>query len=250
MSILQHNNTQKQKLEDLLKISSNNIFSDRHNHERVICNFSSYELNDDEKKAMCKDLNFSVKLRLIEYSAFLPFELLFCDIKCEDLCSEDMSFIKARLPDPALNSHQNFSSDRDPSENLTPSEFKALKCLSKNKKIVIQKVDKGKTVLILDKYSYISAIKEILDDNSKFSKLDIIDGKENNPIVNLEKRITSELKLLKGKEIIDKSTYKTIKPVSSRPGTLYELGKIHKETRNELPPFQLFFKLLVHLPTN
>ena len=108
MSILQHNNTQKQKLEDLLKISSNNIFSDRHNHERVICNFSLYELNDDEKKAMCKDLNFSVKLRLIEYSAFLPFELLFRDIKCEDLCSEDMSFIKARLLDPALNSHQNF----------------------------------------------------------------------------------------------------------------------------------------------
>ena len=61
---------------------------------------------------------------------------------------------------------------------------------------------------------------------------------EINDIVNLEKRITWELKLLKNKEIIDKYTYKTIKPVGSRPGILYELGKIHKETRNGIPPFR------------
>ena len=37
-----------------------------------------------------------------------------------------MSLIKARLLDTALTSYQNFSSDKDPPENLTPSEFKAL----------------------------------------------------------------------------------------------------------------------------
>ena len=92
--------------------------------------------------------------------------------------------------------------------------------------------------MILDKCSYISAIEELLNDNSKFSKLDIPTGKEINHIVNLEKRITSELKLLKDKEIIDKSIYKSIKPVGSRPGVLYGLGKIHKETRNGIPPFR------------
>ena len=84
--------------------------------------------------------------------------------------------------------------------------------------------------MILDKCSYISAIEEILNDNSKFSKLGMSAGKEINHIVNLEKRITSELKLLKDKEIIDKSTYKSIKPVGSRPGILYRSSKIHKET--------------------
>ena len=148
-----------------------------------------------------------------------------------------MSLIIARLLDTALTSYQNFSSDWEPPENLTSSEFKALKRLSKNKDIVIQKADKGNTVVILDKCSYISAIEEILNDNSKFSKLDIPAGKEINHIVNLEKRITSELKLLKDKEIIDKSTYKSIKPVGSRPGILYGLGKIHKETCNGIPPF-------------
>ena len=85
---------------------------------------------------------------------------------------------------------------------------------------------------------YISAIEEILNDNSKFSKLDILAGKEINHIVNLEKRITSELKLLKDKKLIGKSTYKSIKPVGSRPEILYGSSKIQKETRNGLPPFR------------
>ena len=119
-----------------------------------------------------KGLNFSVKPGWIEYSEFLlPFELLFRDIKREDLCNKDMSLIKARLLDTALTPYQNFSSDKDPPENVTPSEFKALKRLSKNKNVVIQKADKGNTVAILDKCSYISAIEEILNDNSKFSKM-------------------------------------------------------------------------------
>ena len=76
--------------------------------------------------------------------------------------------------------------------------------------------------MILDNCSYVSAIEEILNDNSMFSKLDIPAGKEINHMDNLEERITSEFKLLKQ---------------GPRPGILYKLGKIHKETRNELPPF-------------
>ena len=103
--------------------------------------------------------------------------------------------------------------------------------MSKNKNIVIQKADKGNTIVILDKISYISAIEEILNDHTKFSNLDILAGKEINYITNLEKRISSDLKLLKDKEIIDKATYKNIKPVGSRPGVLYGLGKMHKEAK-------------------
>ena len=134
----------------------------------------------------------------MEYSEFLLSSvLLFCN-KNVRIYLTRMSLIKARLQDTALTSYQNFSRGQEPPENLT-SEFKALKRLSKNKDIVIQKADKGNTVVILDKCSYISAIEEILNDNSKFSKLDIPAGKEINHIVNLEKRITSELKLLKEK---------------------------------------------------
>ena len=191
-------------------------------------------MTDDKINVLCKRLNFSVKPELIDYSEFLlPFELLFRDIKCENLCNEDMSLIKARLLDTALTSYKNFFSDRNPPENLTLSEFQALKGLSKNKNIVIQKADKGNTVVILGKCSYITAIEEILNDNSKFSKVDIPAGKEINHIVNLEKRVTSELKLLKDKDITDK-----LLTIDSRPGILYGSGKIHKEIRNGLSLFR------------
>ena len=58
----------------------------------------------------------------------------------------DMSLIKAKLLRAALTSYQNFYSNRNLPENLTPSEFKTRKRLSKNKNIVIQKADKGNTV--------------------------------------------------------------------------------------------------------
>ena len=101
-----------------------------------------------------------------------------------------------------------------------------------------QKADKGNTIVILDKISYISANEEILNDHTKFSNLDIPASKEINHTTNLEKRITSDLKLLKDKEIIDKATYKNIKPVGFRPDVLYGLGKVHKEVKNGLLPFR------------
>ena len=56
-------------------------------------------------------------------------------------------------------------------------------------------------------------------------------------MTNLEKRITSDLKLLKYEEIIDKATYKNIKSVGSIPGVLYRLGNVHNETNHGFPPF-------------
>ena len=129
--------------------------------------------------------------------------------------------MKARLLDKALSSYESFSSDPSPSENLTASEFKALRHLPKNEIIVIQKADTGNTIVILDKISSISAIEEILKDHTKLFNFDIPTSKEINHITNLEKRITSDLNLLNDEEIIHKATYKNIKPTGSRPGVLY-----------------------------
>ena len=52
---------------NLIKISSNNIFSDIFGHnifscypERAFFHFSLYELTNDKKNVLCKSLNFSV----------------------------------------------------------------------------------------------------------------------------------------------------------------------------------------------
>ena len=122
-----------------------------------------------------------------------------------------------------------------------------LKRLSKNKNVVIQEAGEGHALGILDKCSYISAMEEIRNDNSRFSKCDILAGKDINHTVYPEKRITSEFKLLKDKETSEKSSYKSIKLVGSSPGILYGSGKIHKETRNGSPPFRPILQLLIHL---
>ena len=85
------------------------------------------------------------------------------------------------------------------------------------------KADEGNTIVILDMIFDISVIGEILNDHTKRCNLDIPAGKEINYTTNLKKRITSDLKLLKGKETIDKATHKNIKQVWSRPGVLYGL---------------------------
>ena len=64
---------------------------------------------------------------------------------------------------------------------------------------MIQKADQDNTIVILDRISYISATEEILNDHIKFSNIDIPAGREINYITNLEKRISSDLKLLKDK---------------------------------------------------
>ena len=154
-------------------------------------------MTDGEKKVSCKGFNFSLKPYVNKDSkSLLRFELLFQDIKREDSCNEDMPLIKARLLDKTLTSYQNLFSDQNTPEKLNPCEFKFLKPLTKSKDIATQKADKGNTVVILDQCSYISAIEEIFNDNAK---LDIPAGKdmEINHIINLQKIIALELKLLK-----------------------------------------------------
>lgn len=64
-----------------------------------------------------------------------------------------MFLVKARLLDIAIISNQGFSNDKNLSEKLVTSEFKALKRLSKSKNFIIQKGDKDNTIVILQSWS-------------------------------------------------------------------------------------------------
>ena len=48
----------------------------------------------------------------------------------------------------------------------------ALKVLSKNKNIIIQKLDKGYSVVLLNRNDYIKQMNGMLPDSSKFKKLE------------------------------------------------------------------------------
>ena len=54
----------------------------------------------------------------------------------------------------------------------------AINNLIDNKNIIIQKADKGNTVVLTDKSVYLEGMKDILSDESKFKKLEIRIGDE------------------------------------------------------------------------
>ena len=74
--------------------------------------------------------------------------------------------MKVRLLYIALSSYESFSKGQSPSE--------ALRRISKNKDIVIQKAAKGNNIEILNITSYISATEKILDNDIDFFDFDIV----------------------------------------------------------------------------
>ena len=81
--------------------------------------------------------------------------------------------------------------------NITPHELKALKDLSSRKDIIIQKADKGNSVIILNKRDYIKRMTEMLSDIKKLKKLDVKPGKELNLLLKHEDNLVSFLKGIK-----------------------------------------------------
>ena len=78
--------------------------------------------------------------------------------------------------------------------NITPDELKALKDLSSRKDIIIQKADKGNSVVILNKTDYIKRMTEMLSDIDKFKKLILKPGKELNLLLKHKDKLVSFLK--------------------------------------------------------
>ena len=58
----------------------------------------------------------------------------------------------------------------------------------RNKDIIIQKTDKGNTVVITDKEKYIEGVKRAISDSNKFVQLNITPDKYLNYIINVEKK--------------------------------------------------------------
>ena len=69
--------------------------------------------------------------------------------------------------------------------------FDALKILLKNKDIIVQKTDKGNTVVILNRKDYVCEMNNILDDKSKFQKVSIDHDKILIHLIHMENRVAN-----------------------------------------------------------
>ena len=127
--------------------------------DKVIYNSLDYKLTESKRSILCKGVEFFVPPNKFEYADFmLPFELLFHDIKTTDLSIPQNKAIKSKILDTAFSSFDNFNNNRMRS-NLGKEELKALHNLRKQKHLVIQKADKGNTVVITEINAYINKMK-------------------------------------------------------------------------------------------
>ena len=206
--------------------------------DKVIFNFSSIDLTDSDKSLLCKGLDFALIPKKLEYSNYLvDFELFYRDVVNFATSYLDHELIKCKIKDIALTSFKSFKRISQ-ENNLSSEELQSLKKLNENKEIVIQKSDKGKSVVILNKDVYTSRVKTLLSDHTKFEKLKIDPNKELNFIINSELRVKEVLKEIKKKNQIDQEQYFKLCPSGSRFGILYGLAKIHKKVVDGCPPFR------------
>ena len=140
--------------------------------DKVIANYSSYNLSDNEKKLLAKGFNFAVppqKLNNADYQA--PYELLFRNVKTLSVEYNILERIKVDLKKICFSSLDRYKFEDK--INLTKEEMQVLRDLSSHEYIIIQKADKGNSVVILNKSDYLKRMKEIFD----IDKLKKLNGK-------------------------------------------------------------------------
>ena len=90
------------------------------------------------------------------------------------------------------------------------------------KDLIIQKADKGNTVVIIDRENYLKGMKSLLSDNTNFIPLNIDQSKWLNYIVNLEKKLKKHFKTLEKDSKMSENDFKSICPIGTSPGILYD----------------------------
>ena len=171
-------------------------------------NYSSYTLSKSEKSLLCKVLSFAIPPDKLEYSDYLlPFEFLYRDIKDLDLPNEKTNFLKAKTKDCALSSFKLYN-EKDVVSSLNWEEIFALKTLSKNKDLIIQKSDKGNSIVLINKSNYLEKMHNILSGSKKFVKSFVVNYKHLNFINGIEKKLTDLSKKLKASGAISEIGYK------------------------------------------
>ena len=125
------------------------------------------------------------------------------------MLKEDLDFVKARTKEAALSSYRNCNNIVP--QHLYKEKFLALQNLRKNKNIVIQKFDKGNSVVVVDKADYLEKIESLLNVLSKFEKIDLKNDGILNFAINQEKRVENILKKLVASNSISEKTRRSLK---------------------------------------
>ena len=101
-----------------------------------------------------------------------------------------------------------------------------MKVLSSNKGTILQKVDKGNSVVLVNKRYFTKRMKELLSDVSKFKEIPVEPVRKINLLLQHEGKLIEFIKRVKSS--VTNDLYKHLYPQGSQPNIMYGLSKIHK----------------------
>ena len=196
----------------------------KHNPEDVIVNLTDISLTKQEKEVLTLGLDFCIPKKINYIKHFLAFEKLIHKIKQFSPSITPMNQVINGISTIAHNSYNEISKLKTEFNSVFPSSaISVLKNLKERSSIIITKPDKGNGVVIMEKNSYINKVMELLQDHTKFKK---IEEDVYSYILLLEEKLNRVLRKLKGK--LNGDVYEYLFARGSSPGILYGLPKIHK----------------------
>ena len=204
---------QTKKLSKLRSSKTNDEFDENREFiKQTIHNFSSYELNDDEKIALSFGLDQHIPSKLNNNEVQTEFESLYQSIlkSFPVLPNEDKDELKTKL----RNICNKYVKTKIPKEKQT-----VVDALTKRDDIILLKQDKGKGIVILDKSTYTNKCLELLN-STQFKRLD------KDPTRPTERKLQSMLRKIKPN--LPDNMYRQLYPTGSSPGKFYGLAKVHK----------------------
>ena len=198
------------------------------NPEKVIFNFSNRTLSNKEQSLLAFGLNFKIPIFNLNYfKYFLAFENLYKTLTNQPQYNENKNPpLKSTIKSIACRYFYNFKPYKIFSPIFNKSDIKTLRNLSNDSSIVICKPDKGNGIVILNKQDYISKMNNILNDISKFKK---IDTDKLLYTLRQEDKLNRTIRQLKKDKILSETTANNILASGTNPGIMYGLPKIHKQ---------------------
>ena len=119
-------------------------------------------------------------------------------------------------------------------DGMTKQLHATLKRLTKNENIKVCSFDKGNRIVILDANDYHEKMNSILDDQSKFKRIEVPDELNKHPTVLEEGRLYRYLTKYV-KRYVSESVFKRIAPSGSEPAKMYGTIKVHKNNAPARP---------------
>ena len=133
----------------------------QHYPERVIYSFSSYGFTQTDILLLLKGLNFSLSLQKVKFeNHLLPFQLLYSDAINDERKDDDaLMHLKSNIKDVGLSYFRLDKKKTHHFENLTEEEYEAFFNRKRNRNIIIQKADKGHSIVVIDRLRHVCKMK-------------------------------------------------------------------------------------------